>query len=774
MDEDSSPTAFVAPTLGATDEEMNTLTWSVSSAASNGAATVSGSGASPSNVTYVPNANFSGMDSFTIQVSDGDTGTDTIAVNVTVSPANDVPVITQGAGPLTVTMDEDGSPTAFVAPTLGATDVDGNTLTWSVSSAASNGTATVNGMGAAPTTFAYVPNANFNGMDSFTIKVSDGNNAFDTIDVNVTVSPQNDAPVITQGPGPLDVTMYEDASPTAFVAPALSATDTEGNPLTWTLTSAASNGTATVSGTGTTPGTFSYAPNADFNGTDAFTIQVADGNAGIDTIVVNITVTARNDGPVVTTNTGFTVTEGGTVALTTSQINGSDVDDGAMDLTYTVTTNSATGQLERISDPGNAITSFTQADLSNGLVQFAHDGGESAADSFAFALADGGENGATPVTGTVNITVTPTNDAPILAAIGAKEVDENGTLQFTLSATDAENDGLTYDAANLPGNATFDTTTRTFTWTPSYDTSGAYPDVLFRVTDDGMPPLSDTESISITVGDVNRTPVLNAVGDQEIDENMGLSFTLGGNDPDGDNLTYTAANLPMGSSFEATTATFSWSPGFDEAGVYTDVQFTVTDDGTPPQSDTETITITVGNVNRMPVLDAVGSRQIDEGTTLTFMVTATDLDDNTLMYSMDNAPDGANFDATTQSFTWTPDYGAAGIYDVLFLVTDDGTPAETDSETVTITVGDINRSPVLAPVGNRSVDEGNELAIVLTGSDPDGDGLTFEAIDAPEAASFDTMTQTFTWTPGAEASGMYDRTLGVTDDGNPPTSVSQS
>ena len=154
--EDANAT-WVAADLNATDADVDdVLTWSVETNATNGVATVSGTGSNPTTFTYAPNADFNGSDSFVVQVSDGDLN-DTITVNVTVTAVNDAPVITQGAGPLPVTMSEDGSPTAWVAPTLGATDEEtaDSALVWSVSSAASNGTATVTGTAAAPTTFTY-------------------------------------------------------------------------------------------------------------------------------------------------------------------------------------------------------------------------------------------------------------------------------------------------------------------------------------------------------------------------------------------------------------------------------------------------------------------------------------------------------------------------------------------------------------------------------------------------------------------------------------------
>ena len=90
-------------------------------AASHGTATASGTGASKA-ISYTPTANYNGADSFVVQVADGNGGTDTITVNVTIQAVNDAPVITEGAS-ASVTMSEDGAPTAF-SLTLNATDVD--------------------------------------------------------------------------------------------------------------------------------------------------------------------------------------------------------------------------------------------------------------------------------------------------------------------------------------------------------------------------------------------------------------------------------------------------------------------------------------------------------------------------------------------------------------------------------------------------------------------------------------------------------------------------
>src|SRR5690606_25511768 len=122
-----------------------------------------------------------------------------------------------------------------------------------------------------------------------------------------------------------------------------------------------------------------------------FTVQVSDGNGGTDTIVVGVTIAARNDAPDVSVNAGATVAEGGAVVLDATVLAAADVDDTGLELTYTITSAPANGQIERIATEGVAITSFTQSELTNSLVQYVHNDSETTSDSFGFELADGGE-----------------------------------------------------------------------------------------------------------------------------------------------------------------------------------------------------------------------------------------------------------------------------------------------------------------------------------------------------------------------------------------------
>lgn len=139
--------------------------------------------------------------------------------------------------------------------------------------------------------------------------------------------------------------------------------------------------------------------------------------------------------------------------------------------------------------------------------------------------------------------------------------------------------------------------------------------------------LSDTTTISIQVNHVNRPPVLAQVPDQTIAENQLLSFTVSGSDPDVEDagkLAYTADNLPEGASFDPATRTFSWTPSFEQSGLYPGVTFTVTDPS--GLSDSKQIQITGTHVNRTPDLLAIDNQQCAENSLLTFQLSATDPD----------------------------------------------------------------------------------------------------------------------------------------------------
>jgi VCBS repeat-containing protein len=646
MSEESTPTAF-SLTLNASDLDGDLLTWSIKTQAANGTAAASGTGNSKA-IGYTPNANFSGSDSFVVQVSDGNGGTDTITVNVTVENTADAPTISEGES-ISRTMSEDGSPTAF-SLTLNASDPDpGTTLTWSIFTQATNGTATASGTGTSKA-IGYTPNANYSGSDSFVVRVSDGS-LTDSITVNVTIQAVNDAPVITEGAS-VNVTMSEDGAPTAFSL-TLNATDADhsGASLTWSISTAAPNGAAAASGTGSSKA-ISYTPNANYNGTDNFIVQVSDGSLA-DTITVNVTIQAVNDPP--TANAQSVSTRQDQAKAIT--LSGSDIEGSA--LTFSIA-----------SSPANGAVSGTPP-----AVTYTPNPGFQGTDSFTFTANDGTANSA-PATVTIN--VGPANSAPVADA-QAVSTNEDTAKAITLTATDGDSDPLTYQVVTNPANGSLTGTAPNLTYTPNANFNGS-DSFTFKANDGFADSLAAT--VSITVSAVNDAPVLGAIGSKGISELVNLGFTVSASDIDGDTLGYSLSGEPAGASIGPASGAFSWTP--TEAQGPGSFTFDIcANDGTV--SDCETITVTVSEVNTAPVLDPIGSQSATTSELLTFTATATDGDipANSLAYALAGAPAGASIDPTSGVFTWTP--AAPGTY-TFDVVVSDGSLA--DSETITVTVSE--------------------------------------------------------------------------------------
>ncbi len=349
----------------------------------------------------------------------------------------------------------------------------------------------------------------------------------------------------------------------------------------------------------------------------------------------------------------------------------------------------------------------------------------------------------------------PANTAPQLASIGNNTRPEGAAWNFILKASDADGDSLTFSAKNLPQGASLNSSTGAFSWTPTFDQSGSYS-LIFSVSDGS---LIDSETVSFSVTNVNRPPVLQAIGNKTAQENNNLSFSLVANDPDGGSLSFTATNLPTGATFNASTKTFSWTPGFDQAGSHS-ATFKVSDGNL---NDVETISIAVNDGNRAPVLGQIGTKTIGEGSPLSFTISASDPDNDQLSYTATGLPTGATFDAATRTFNWTPAFAASEntqVHTVTFSVSDS---VANDSETVSINVTNVNRKPVFNSIANKSLVEGDSLNIVVEAIDPDSNPLTYSASGLPDGAVFIASTRSFSWIPGADQEGSYEITFAVTD-----------
>ena len=183
---------------------------------------------------------------------------------------------------------------------------------------------------------------------------------------------------------------------------------------------------------------------------------------------------------------------------------------------------------------------------------------------------------------------------PVITQIPPQTVNEDQLLQFTVTATDADNNTLGYSMANLPQGASFNSQTHQFSWTPNYNQAGSYT-VLLSVIDGNA---TASQGIAITVNNVNRAPAFIAQTMKVINENMPLQFSVVAIDPDNDVLTYAAPNLPQGASFNPSTQTFAWTPTYFQSGTYT-VLFSASDGAA---TATQQVIVQVNDVSTAAVI----------------------------------------------------------------------------------------------------------------------------------------------------------------------------
>jgi VCBS repeat-containing protein/predicted outer membrane repeat protein len=294
--EDTQLTVSAPGVLGNdTDTDGDPLTAVLNSSTTHGTLTFNSDGS----FDYTPALNYNGSDSFTYHANDGALNSSIATVSITITPVNDAPV----ANSQSVTTAED----TLKAITLTATDVDGDPLTWSIVTPPAHGALT----GTAPN-LNYTPNLNYNGPDSFTFKVRDGTVDSNIATVSITITPVNDAPVAN----PQSVTTTEDTAK----AITLTATDVEGDTLTWSIVTPPAHGTLT----GTAPA-LTYTPDANYNGPDSFTFKVNDGHVDSNVATVTITVTPVNDAPVAVVDS-YVTNEDTTLIVDAPGVLGNDTD----------------------------------------------------------------------------------------------------------------------------------------------------------------------------------------------------------------------------------------------------------------------------------------------------------------------------------------------------------------------------------------------------------------------------------------------------------------
>ncbi len=620
-------------------------------------------------IKYTPNANFVGVDTFTYTLNGGSVAT----VTVTVNPIDDAPVAVNDVA----TTDEDVEIDINVI--ANDTDIDSGPLMVTLVGSPAHGTAVLNLDG----TIKYTPTADYFGPDQFTYTINGGSIAT----VFVTVNPINDLPIAN----PDEYTTTEDIQ-LVVAAPGVKSNDSdvENNGLSVSLVigSEPVNGVLVLN----PDGSFTYTPYANFHGTDSFVYRITDGNGGTATALVTLNITSEEDNPVANPK-AFDVLEGGTY---NGSVTGQDDDGDA--LTF-----------ELVGSPANGTIDLNGL----GVFEYVHDGSETSSDSFTFRVSDdGGVTFSAPAT--VSITVLDFNDAPD-ADPQTLNTPEDIPLPITLTGSDPEGTTLTFDIETGPLHGVLSGTGENRTYTPDANYFG--PDSFTFEVSDGEK--TDTAVVTITVTAVNDRPIADPQ-DLTTPEETPLPITLTGSDTEGSTLVFGILTGPAHGVLTGTGANRTYTP---------DLNYTGPDSFTFALSDgfyraSATITIDVTPLNDRPVAED-DEVITDEDTPILINFVASDVDGDSLIYGITEAPLHGTLSGTGASRTYTPDADYHGPDSFMFGVSDGKLRAYA---TVTITVNPINDAPV-AVGDNYDTPEDTALVIAAPGvlindSDVDGDSLT--------------------------------------------------
>jgi autotransporter-associated beta strand protein/VCBS repeat-containing protein len=719
--------------------------------------------ASNGSFTYTPSSNFSGTDSFSYQASDGQLTSNIVLVTITIRAVNDRPLAANDAS-VNYTVAEDG--TLAIGPIQGVlandSDAEGDPLTAALDGLPGNGTVTLNSDGS----FTYRPDPNFNGLDSFTYRASDGTATSEPATVTLTVTPVNDAPVALDNTYAID---EDGVLSIPFGQGVLSNDNDLETPATLTAAriSGPANGTLTLNSNGS----FTYTPHGNFAGSDSFTYRASDGVSQSALATAFITVRAVNDAPAADNDGPYTVQTGQTLSVTAANgMLAGDVDVDSANLVALVQTTPSGGTFT-----ANADGSFT-------FVPFAAT--PAGPVTFTYQVTDGALT-SNMATVTINVTTIgnrppqATNDPPTGAFTTAEDTlltvpQGSGLLS---NDTDPDGDALNAIIVTPPPAATGTLALNangSFTFSPAANFSGQVS-FTYRANDGTLS--SNTAVVRISVSPVND-PIV-AVNDSgaayTVAEDSTLSVAVAdsilANDLDPDGPSPTAAQLGQpghGTVSLSSNGTFVYTPSANYSGpdsfTYTasDGQFT----------STGTVFLNVTSVNDRPTAvadtytlseDSQISPSIGQG------VLANDIDADGPSATAELVTGPARADSFTLnangSFLYVPNGNFAGADSFVYRVSDG---QFTSTGTVTLSVTQVNDPPV-AIVDRYTAQGGTTLTVTtpgLIGNDNDPDGQSLTASLVTSAAHGTAVVQTngsFTYTPTVNYSGPDSFTYRVSD-----------
>lgn len=408
--------------------------------------------------------NFNGNVTISYKISDGFVEVSGGEILAEISPVNDAPS-TSG------TQNSSGSEDSTQVFTINeGSDVDSVNLSYLIEANPSNGS-----LECQERNCVYTPNANYNGSDSFTYKISDGELDSNIQTVSIEIIPVNDAPVAGAPQS------FEGAEDTPLTFTLNEGSDIDSENLSYQISSTPQNGVLNCN-----LRTCSYTPNLNFTGSDSFSYKVSDGELESDIVEVSLNITSVNDIPLA--GAAQTISGIEDEEITFSLNSGSDIESDESSLIYNIATSTSLGTLSGCLNGTNSKScTFTPNENVSGVA------------TITYTVSDG-EGISSPQT--ISIEILEVNDPPTaLLTLSSLEIDAGDELTMDGSGSSDIDDGIvSYKFEYGDGNSsTSPVNQRTYI----YPQAGIYEVKLF-VTDAGG--LTSSATQTLTVKNVSQGP----------------------------------------------------------------------------------------------------------------------------------------------------------------------------------------------------------------------------------------------------------------------------
>ncbi|WP_231105489.1 Ig-like domain-containing protein [Pseudoalteromonas luteoviolacea] len=689
VDEEST----VAITLSAQDIDNDSLTYQVVDQPTRGTYSLSGSV-----VTYTGNQDDFGADSFTFKVNDGQVDSDLATVNITINNINDAPEI---SGTPSEQIDEDSTYT-FVP---NVDDKDGDTLSFTIENRPNwlNFNTTTGALTGTP------ENSHVGVYNNIVISVSDGELTTSLVAFSITVSNTNDAPTI----GGIPSTSVDEDSAYSFTPVAA---DIDGDTLSFSIQNAPpwasfDSSTGALTGTPQDPDVGNYTN---------ITVSVSDGQVSATLAAFDIAVNNTNDAPV-GLNRGFNVNEGGSLAV--------DANNGLLSSSFVFDDDLDSADFVSIVDISQP--SFGTLTVSaDGSFTYQHDDSETQSDNFTYRIQD--SFGAQSNVVTVNISITPISEAPIVQDDNAQTSEDTAvTINLLDNDSDPEGDIVASSAivVDLPAMGTVSIENGVATYTPNLDVNGS--DLFTYIVSDQTSNNSEKATVSIVISPVNDRPQVQALNAniEEDAQQTSINVRAFATDiedgiPTGE-IALVAQPVKGSAVVNSSAGAIDYTPFEDEEGSDS-LSYTIADSN-GAVSELGIVSINIGEVNDAPIAadDSVNTRE-DTQVILDVLSNDNDVEDDGFNGANITLQNGGTFDFATISILADgrlqidPAQDQNGQFNFTYTLTDSEGLSSLPAS-VALTINAVNDAPV-ANDDIAALDEEGVFAVNVLGNDVDVDG----------------------------------------------------